>query len=112
MDSETGLLTAGRDKTARVWNLQSQGDGSGSISAGYVYQQHKKPLLAVGFVEAARLAASCDGAVHLWDPFVGTSVRQLDASSATGTNRYPTVTAMKTLPAQSVLDDETKFINP
>ena len=24
MDSETGMLTAGRDKTARVWNLQSQ----------------------------------------------------------------------------------------
>ena len=24
MDSETGLLTAGRDKTARVWSLQSQ----------------------------------------------------------------------------------------
>ena len=41
MDSETGLLTAGRDKTARVWNLQSQGDGSGSISASYIYQQHR-----------------------------------------------------------------------
>ena len=24
MDSETGLLTAGRDKTARVWSLNSQ----------------------------------------------------------------------------------------
>lgn len=24
MDSETGLLTAGRDKTARVWSLHSQ----------------------------------------------------------------------------------------
>lgn len=24
MDAETGLLTAGRDKTARVWSLHSQ----------------------------------------------------------------------------------------
>lgn len=80
MDSETGVLTAGRDKTARVWSLHSQGDGSGSVSSSYVYQQHRKPLLGVCFVDAARLAASCDGAVHLWDPFVGTSVRQLDGA--------------------------------
>jgi WD repeat-containing protein 81 len=58
-----------------------QGDGNNSVSASYVYQQHRKPLLGVSFIDTARLAASCDGAVHLWDPFVGTSVRQLDASS-------------------------------
>lgn len=58
-----------------------QGDGNSCITASYVYQQHRKPLLGVSFIDTARLAASCDGAVHLWDPFVGTSVRQLDASS-------------------------------
>ncbi|KZS10887.1 Uncharacterized protein APZ42_024536 [Daphnia magna] len=100
MDSEIGMLTAGRDKTARVWSLHSQGDGNNCVSASYVYQQHRKPLLGVCFIDTARLAASCDGAVHLWDPFVGTSVRQLDASSSC---KFPTVTAMKALPAQTVL---------
>ena len=121
MDSETGFLSAGRDKTARVWSLHSQG-----VSASYVYQQHRKPLLGVCFVDTTRLAASCDGSIHLWDPFVGTSVRQLDATSKyvvlhfhfpfsnihdisndvsndRCSTRYPTVTAMKTLPVQSVL---------
>lgn len=81
MDSETGFLSAGRDKTARVWSLHSQGDGNSCVSASYVYQQHRKPLLGVCFVDTTRLAASCDGSIHLWDPFVGTSVRQLDATS-------------------------------
>ena len=61
--------------------MYRQGDGNSTLSACYVYTQHRKPLLGVNFIEATRLAASCDGAVHLWDPFVGTCVRQLDATS-------------------------------
>lgn len=81
----------------RFWKRwHAQGDGSSSLPARFVYTHHRKPLLGVSFIEASRLAASCDGAVHLWDPFVGTSVRQLDATSS---SRYPTVTAMKALPA-------------
>lgn len=63
------------------YQMSDKGDGSSCVSASYVYQQHRKPLLSVSFIDTARLAASCDGAIHLWDPFVGTSVRQLDGSS-------------------------------
>jgi len=76
-----------------VTESNEQGDGSASVASRFVYPHHRKPLLAVSFVEGSRLAASCDGAVHLWDPFVGTSVRQLDGA--------PTVTAVRALPPPS-----------
>ena len=47
-----------------------QGDGSSSVSCQWTYTAHKKPVFAVTYLEASGLVASCDAAIHLWDPYM------------------------------------------
>lgn len=44
----------------------------------WTYSNHKKAVLSVLFHEPLHLAASTDGSVHIWDPFVGKLVRILE----------------------------------
>lgn len=44
-----------------------------------------------------RLAVSCDSSVHLWDPFVGDKVEQLE------TPKYTPVNIVKAYPASSIV---------
>lgn len=61
----------------------------------WTYTGHRKCVLAVTFIEPLQLAASCDSVVHLWDPFMGSVVAQLDSP------RNPPVNVLQSLPAPS-----------
>merc|ERR1719510_1218555 len=39
---------------------------------------HKKSVMSVFFMDNINLAVSCDSSIHIWDPFVGTGVHQVD----------------------------------
>jgi len=78
LESENSFLTGSRDKTAKVWALRSQGDGSDAVSCQWTYGQHRKSVFSVHFLEGHGRVASCDGNVHVWDPFVGSCVSQID----------------------------------
>ncbi|XP_055344163.1 LOW QUALITY PROTEIN: WD repeat-containing protein 81-like [Paramacrobiotus metropolitanus] len=74
-DSEVSFMSGGKDKTVRLWSIRNTGDGNySSTAAEGMYVDHKKPVTELKFMARERLAASCDGAVHLWDPWTVVTV--------------------------------------
>lgn len=99
LDNENSFMSGSRDKTVKLWSLRSQGDGSATSSCQWTYSHHRKSVLAIAFLESMRLVASCDSVVHLWDPFMGAVVCQLDGTSAK--TQFPPVNVLRAMPAPS-----------
>jgi len=76
-----------------VWFVQ--GDGTAISQCQWTYSGHRKTVLAITFLDSLRLAASCDSVVHLWDPFMGCVVAQLDSA------RNPPITVLRSMPPPS-----------
>ncbi|XP_059094750.1 WD repeat-containing protein 81-like [Tigriopus californicus] len=79
MDNENSFLSGSRDRTVKVWSLRSQGDGNSNMSCQWTYPHHKKSVYSVFFKERLRHVVSHDSTVHVWDPFVGMSVFQMES---------------------------------
>ncbi|KAK6998450.1 WD repeat-containing protein 81 [Biomphalaria glabrata] len=97
MDTENCFISASKDKTVKLWSINSCGDGMKKQTSQFCYMRHKKSVFSVCYVESMRLVASCDSTVHIWDPYTGVSVNQLESSS------YPPIVALASLPAPSPL---------
>ncbi|ODM88202.1 WD repeat-containing protein 81 [Orchesella cincta] len=82
LDNENSFLTAGKDKTVKLFSLRNQGDESMVMNCQWTYSNHKKAVLSVLFHEPLHIAASTDGIVHIWDPFMGKLIRRLERGSS------------------------------
>lgn len=72
LGGEDFFLSGSKDKTVRLWPLYNRGDGSHETEPRLTYAQHKKSVFYVGTLEAPQHVVSCDGTLHVWDPFTGT----------------------------------------
>ncbi|XP_021379977.1 WD repeat-containing protein 81-like isoform X2 [Mizuhopecten yessoensis] len=97
LDNENSFVTASKDKTVKLWSIKSYGDGAHKSRCQWTYQQHKKSVFSVAYLESVRLVASCDSTVHIWDPFTGDVVRRLEST------RYSPVTALIPCPSPSTM---------
>ncbi|CAG7731131.1 unnamed protein product [Allacma fusca] len=84
LNNENSFLTASKDKCVKLFSLRNQGDETTTTSSQWTYSNHKKSVLSVIFNEPLHLAASTDGFIHVWDPFVGKIVRILDQKNSKG----------------------------
>jgi len=48
--------------------------GCDVIAPSFTYRNHKKAVHFAGFVEANLNMITCDGSVHVWDPYTGKQV--------------------------------------
>ncbi|XP_076820029.1 WD repeat-containing protein 81-like isoform X2 [Clavelina lepadiformis] len=68
-DSEQWFMSSSKDKTVKLWSLCDV--TKQELQPLFVYDSHKKPLIYTTLVEAYSKVASCDGTLHIWDPFTG-----------------------------------------
>ncbi|XP_059525150.1 WD repeat-containing protein 81 [Myotis daubentonii] len=94
LSSEDFFLSGSKDRTVRLWPLYNYGDGTSETAPRLIYAQHRKGVFFVGQLEAPQYVVSCDGAVHIWDPFTGKTLRTVEPSDS----RVP-LTAVAVMPA-------------
>ncbi|XP_033618749.1 WD repeat-containing protein 81 isoform X4 [Fukomys damarensis] len=94
LSSEDFFLSGSKDRTVRLWPLYNYGDGTSETVPRLIYAQHRKSVFYVGQLEAPQYVVSCDGAVHVWDPFTGKTLRTVESSDSRGP-----LTAVAVVPA-------------
>ncbi|CAL4110141.1 unnamed protein product, partial [Meganyctiphanes norvegica] len=111
LDNENSFISCSKDKTVKLWSLRSQGDGNSHVSAQWTYTGHKKSVFGVTFSDSMRLAASCDSTVHVWDPFICASVKQLDSLRHSPVTVLSAMAAPSTQLVAATTDATLKFID-
>ncbi|CAF0761079.1 unnamed protein product [Rotaria sordida] len=96
LDDESTFISGGRDQKLLVWKVENQNDNATKVESRWSYSGYRKSVFAISFLESLRLAATCDGSVHILDPFRGQLVYRYTQSKETSA-----FAAMAAMPAPS-----------
>jgi len=85
LDNENSFVSASQDKTVRLWSIRTTEEAA---TCKWTYKGHAKAVLDLAVMGWGQFIASTgsDSAVHIWDPFRGTLVRQLEWPSTITSN--------------------------
>ncbi|XP_075531916.1 WD repeat domain 81 isoform X4 [Dermacentor variabilis] len=95
LENENSFLSGSRDRTVKLWSLRSCGDGSTVMAPQWTYPHHRKSISSIAFLPSLRLVGSSDHGVHIWDPFMGSCLKQFD------TSKTQPVTVLLAMPSPS-----------
>ena len=59
------FLSAGRDKTVKLWSLQNYGNGSAACGPQLTYTLHQKQVIGLQYLDLLRWVASCGTSLHV-----------------------------------------------
>ncbi|CAF3336683.1 unnamed protein product [Rotaria sp. Silwood1] len=96
LDDESTFISGGRDQKLLVWKVENQSDSATKVESRWSYTGYRKSVFAISFLESLRLAATCDGSIHVLDPFRGQLVYRYSQSKETSA-----FAAMAAMPAPS-----------
>ncbi|EYC45608.1 hypothetical protein Y032_0422g1196 [Ancylostoma ceylanicum] len=77
LSNENSFISASSDKTVKLWSIKPELDVA---EAQQTYSRHQRSVQDVTLL-ANNLIASTDGVLHVWDPFRGAIIAQLDWDS-------------------------------
>uniref|UniRef100_A0A914VXL7 BEACH domain-containing protein n=2 Tax=Plectus sambesii TaxID=2011161 RepID=A0A914VXL7_9BILA len=103
LDNENSFISSSQDKTVKLWSIRSSSSGMAKCDSQWTYKAHKKPINDVVFVESNRLIASTDGCLHLWDPFMGATLREYDWPATPGSDSSGGITCIRAFESPSRL---------
>ncbi|XP_039258407.2 WD repeat-containing protein 81-like [Styela clava] len=86
--SEEWFASGGKDKLVKLWSLWNNNTTTGgkkdkqpsTTNSSFIYKSHKKTINYVGIVESEQYILSCDGSMHVWDPYTGQQVNVYDST--------------------------------
>lgn len=78
LDNESSIISGSKDRTVKLWTIKNQ-NKINKKTCQWTYAQHKRPVFGLLFIDSLRMCASCDGSIHVWDPFVGKKLFQLES---------------------------------
>ncbi|CAF2861340.1 unnamed protein product [Rotaria sp. Silwood2] len=96
LDDESTFISGGRDQKLLVWKVENQSDNATKVESRWSYTGYRKSVFAISFLDSLRLAATCDGSVHIVDPFRGQFIYRYSQSKETSA-----FAAMAAMPAPS-----------
>ncbi|KAI6221762.1 putative WD repeat-containing protein F52C9.1 [Aphelenchoides besseyi] len=75
LDNENSFITGSSDKTVRLWSIKTTEETS---NCQWTYKGHSKPISDLVYLPAISIIASADTQIHIWDPFRGSAIHQLE----------------------------------
>ncbi|KAI1729076.1 beige/BEACH domain-containing protein [Ditylenchus destructor] len=86
LDNENSFITGSHDKTIKLWSIKSTEEYS---TAQWTYKNHTKSIQDFVLLPSNGLVASvasADPVLHIWDPFRGSPLRQLEWTMSSSGN--------------------------
>uniref|UniRef100_A0A158P6M6 WD_REPEATS_REGION domain-containing protein n=1 Tax=Angiostrongylus cantonensis TaxID=6313 RepID=A0A158P6M6_ANGCA len=74
LSNENSFISASSDRTVKLWSIKPEFD---TVEAQCTYNRHQRSILDVTLLSNTQIA-STDGTVHVWDPFHGAVITQMD----------------------------------